>query len=148
MRHQSKTDAWLAASIWGGCAIAFFAVFFASKKDLPNDSLRLLVALLPLALTTAMIVPLYYEVRGSNLVIRCGLIIFQRVPIADIVLAEPSRCAASAPAMSLDRLLIQYRAGERVRSVLISPKDKQAFLTDLAGAAPHLRFDGVRLTPR
>lgn len=146
-KHPSKVDWWLAACIWGGCLISLVVVLAVAAKDIPNPALRLLVALAPAIATTLLIFPLYYQVDGDSLVIRCG-VWRQRIPARDIIGAEPSRNALSSPAMSLDRVLIRYRRGDKVRSVLVSPRDKVALLTDISVAAPHLRVEGEKLVPR
>ena len=48
-----------------------------------------------------------------------------RVPIADIQSVTPTRSLWSAPALSLDRLRINYGNG---RCILVSPADKQGFM--------------------
>lgn len=146
-RHPSKVDWWLAAFIRGGCAVALIVVLAVGAKDIPNPALRLLAALAPTIVTLLLVVPLYYQVEGDELVIRCGLW-RQSIALRDIIDAEPSRNPLSSPAMSLDRLLIRYRRGAKIKSVLISPKDKVGLLTDIVAAAPRLRVDGERLVQR
>jgi len=51
-----------------------------------------------------------------------------RVPIADIVRITPTTNALSSPALSLDRLRIEYGRGS---AIMISPRDKDQFLRDL-----------------
>jgi hypothetical protein len=80
-----------------------------------------------------------YEVTSANLVIRFGPF-RTTLAVASIVRVVPTREATSAPAPSLDRLRIDYRAADGLPSfTLISPRDKEAFLRDLARVAPHVQ---------
>lgn len=47
-----------------------------------------------------------------------------RIELKDITEITPSRNSVSSPALSLDRLKVQY--GDK--SILISPKDRDAFI--------------------
>ena len=53
------------------------------------------------------------------------------VPLADIKSITPSNNPLSSPALSLDRLRIDYGKG---RMLLISPRDKEQFLQDVEAA--------------
>jgi len=68
-----------------------------------------------------------YEVTGDALIIHAGLN-NRGVTVRSIGSVKDSRIAMASPAFSLDRLEIQYGAG---KVILISPKDKAGFLTDL-----------------
>lgn len=48
-----------------------------------------------------------------------------RVPLRDITAITPTRSLLSSPALSLDRLRIDYGRG---RALMISPADRQGFL--------------------
>jgi hypothetical protein len=80
-----------------------------------------------------------YEVTSSDLIIRFGPF-RTTLPAASIVAIFPTRNPVSAPAPSLDRLRIDYRKNGELRFTLISPRDKEAFVRDLAQAAPQMRI--------
>jgi hypothetical protein len=50
------------------------------------------------------------------------------IPIRDIRSITPTRALTSSPALSLDRLRIEYSDG---RVLLVSPREKETFLRDL-----------------
>lgn len=81
--------------------------------------------------------PLTYELIGENLVIHSGRV-KRRIRFSDIREVRPSRSPLSSPALSLDRLRIDY--GKRF-PVYISPDDRRAFMNDLATKCPHLRLE-------
>ncbi|QQO05935.1 PH domain-containing protein [Luteimonas sp. MC1750] len=53
------------------------------------------------------------------------------IKVADITSITPSSNALSSPALSLDRLRIDYGSG---RSLMISPRNKERFLRDIEAA--------------
>ena len=68
-----------------------------------------------------------YVIGDEELTVLAGLYKVN-IPIASITSITDSRNALASPAFSLDRLEIKYGKG---KMILISPKDKSAFLTDL-----------------
>jgi len=68
-----------------------------------------------------------YTLTDMTLHVRCGPFSY-KVPIAEISSVTPTRSILSAPALSLDRLRIEYSRG---KVVVISPEDRERFLKDL-----------------
>ena len=59
-----------------------------------------------------------------------------RVPLDQIIEVFPTHNPLSSPALSLDRLRVNYKRPSGGKSwIMISPKDKDRFLDDLAKAA-------------
>jgi hypothetical protein len=87
----------------------------------------------------------YYEFDQTELIIRSAGFRW-RVALDCIVEVFPTHNPLSSPACSLDRLRVNYRNRKgRPRFVLISPRERDEFLRDLAQAAPHLKLDNDRL---
>ncbi len=89
-----------------------------------------------------LVFPLRYGVDDTHLLVRFG-ICCQRIPLADIREVYPTRSALGSPALSLDRLHVQYGDGF-FKGVMISPADRDGFLDDLAQKA-RLKREGDRL---
>lgn len=68
-----------------------------------------------------------YVLSDEELRIRCGPFKWT-VPLREITAVTPTRSPLSSPALSLDRLRIDYGNG---RSILISPEQRNAFLRSL-----------------
>jgi hypothetical protein len=66
-----------------------------------------------------------YTIEGTDLKIQCGFFKTAPIDITSIQSIAETNNPLSSPALSLDRLLIRY--AER-RQVMISPKDKAAFI--------------------
>jgi hypothetical protein len=83
-----------------------------------------------------------YGMDETDLVIRVGLC-RRRIPLAEILEVHPTRNPMSSPALSLDRLHVQFGPGF-FKAVMISPMDRDRFLDDLAKKA-QLKREGDRL---
>jgi PH (Pleckstrin Homology) domain-containing protein len=73
----------------------------------------------------------YYVIEGDTLTIRSSFITW-RVPIREIRSISPSGSAISSPALSLDRLRIEYGR----KSILVSPEDRERFVAMLRSVNP------------
>ena len=78
----------------------------------------------------------YYVIDGDTLLIRCSMITW-RVPIREITSITPTHSALSSPALSLDRLRIEYDNKE----ILVSPADKQRFIAALRAIHSTIAYD-------
>ena len=93
-------------------------------------------------LYVGVVVPVKYGIGDGRLVVRFGLCRVQ-IPLSDISDVHPTRNPLSSPALSLDRLWVQFGKGFS-KAVMISPADRDQFLDDLALQASLTR-DGDRL---
>jgi membrane protein YdbS with pleckstrin-like domain len=129
--HHSKVDLWLIVVIALSLATstgAVLAVFL--KGGVPAAvlaSTALLVLVAGIGLPLWVLLGTRYELTPERLLIRCGPFRWT-VPVREIRAVTPTRNPLSSPALSLDRLRIDYGRGS---SVMISPRDKARFLADL-----------------
>lgn len=127
LSFNSKTDMWVlvllmtsvAACIAGGAQYWSFV----STTHWWVGVLLVLGIVLPLwlLLTTR------YYLSDTSLSIRCGPFSWD-IPVADIASIAPTNDMRSGPALSLDRMRIEYGSG---RNVLISPEPRAEFLRQL-----------------
>ncbi len=88
---------------------------------------------LPINLLLGVGLPLWlltntrYILAPNQLTIRSGPFTWQ-VPVSDITRMYPTRNPLSSPALSLDRLCLEYGRG---KSIMISPANKEQFIQDL-----------------
>ncbi len=75
----------------------------------------------------ACTLPCRYTLLDDIISIRCGIIIFHRVPYDKIESIELSSTLRSGPALSLKRVLIKTSQ----RSFVLSPEDRQRFIDDV-----------------
>ena len=141
--YASKRDWWIVLIVWasiGMTVVSGVKVAQVAATSMLALAFVLFCAAVVLGLLSVLYAT-YYMISGDCLTAYCGP--FKRsVLLQNIEEVVPSRNPLSSPALSLDRLHIRVRGS--VLGLLISPRDKQAFLTDLVAHAPHLRIDGDR----
>ena len=135
--YQTKRDAWIVILLWaavGGMIIAAGNIWMSSDPI----GFRLVISAL-LLVSAGFILWLLqttrYVIAGHELLVYCGPFRW-RVSLESIQEVYPTRNPLSSPACSLDRLHIRYR--ESRFGIMISPKDKAAFLQDLVSQSPGL----------
>lgn len=121
--HKSKIDKWLYALVIGILGLPLIMGLIEGVLVVPG--------LVVCGLTAAFILWLYaatkYVITDDTLIIHAGLYKVE-IPVNAITSITDSRNPLASPAFSLDRLEIKYGAD---KTILISPKDKAAFLADL-----------------
>jgi membrane protein YdbS with pleckstrin-like domain len=126
--HTSKVDTWLilVAALAAGASVGV-AVALLREGGVP------VVVMVPVVVVLGAGLPLWtlfgtrYELTPGRLRIRCGPFRWT-VPLNEIRAVTPTRNPLSSPALSLDRLRIDYGRGS---SVMISPRDQARFLEDM-----------------
>ena len=125
--YRSKVDGKIGAVI----ALAALALIVAgSSLPDPLHGAALAVhalGLICLALCVWTLLGTYYVIDATSLVAHSGPFRWT-IPLREIRSIRSTREARSGPALSFDRLRIEFGAG---RVLLVSPRDKQAFLTAL-----------------
>jgi len=135
MRFESKRDLWMIALIRGIPAVVLGALGYAwyrSHHDLGGPVAGAVILLVAeLFVFEWLFRSTYYVIDGDTLVVHGGFIRW-RVPIREITTVTPTRSPASSPALSLDRLRVDYGH----KSILISPEDRARFLAMLRSVNP------------
>ena len=147
IRYKSKKDAWLIVIIAVAFLISLFSLVltFITPGAIQQDGwVSIVVVVVLWGFIASLIWPLYYEITSSELVVRSGLLHWE-IPLSSIQQVYPSHNMLASPALSLDRLRIEYSRNDKTRFMLISPKDKSGFLTDIAQNAGdfEVRDDGI-----
>jgi hypothetical protein len=147
MIYASKKDWWLMVIIAAaGLALAGAAAYQVSTNGLAHPASWILLLCLLFYLTVVLIFayPVSYEIRPPDLLIRAGLT-RSRITLSSIEAVSPTRDPASAPALSLDRLRIDYLKKGKPTFSLVSPEDKAAFLTNLVQSTDGLELRGNQM---
>ncbi|MDJ0868443.1 MAG: PH domain-containing protein [Myxococcota bacterium] len=149
MVHESKSDAWLVALVAAGAVLPFALAVWQWREGAPLPPIAILVAsgLFVVGVVRGFAWPVQYEIRPPQLAIRAGLLRWE-LQLEAIESVRPSRNPLSAPAWSLDRLRIDYRAGAQTKYALISPRDAAGFVRELCAAVPGLEPTGDRRARR
>jgi hypothetical protein len=135
MRFKSKVDSWLVVVVIvsGMAALAAGAVAF--REGTPGSlATLLLIVVLVVALPISLLAATHYTFEETVLRIRSGPFRWT-IPLIEIQGVRPSRSLLSSPALSTDRLRIEYGKG---KYILISPEDKEGFVRELESRRPGL----------
>jgi len=126
--YKSKVDTWLLVVLVVSVVISLGAsvLIIACAPMVAWWALPINILLgigLPLWLLTST----RYLLQSERLTIHSGPFTWQ-VPIADVTKMYATRNPLSSPALSLDRLCLEYGRG---KSIMISPANKEQFIQDL-----------------
>lgn len=78
-----------------------------------------------------------YNIDGAVLRIRSGLVVKKTISISSIRKIEPTDSILSAPALSMDRIVVRYNTYDEV---VISPKEKKEFTEHLLRINPDIEI--------
>lgn len=106
----------------------------------------LAVSLVP-ALLLVLLVPLRYRVGVAEILVDSGVLRW-RIPIADVHRAAVVHGLRPAPALSTERVRLDYQRGDRVCSLDLSPVEPYQFMALLAARDSGLVFDGRQVVRR
>jgi len=121
--YKSKVDLWLMGLIVGSLTFpVFLSLIFGEAFWV-----TFLICGLTLAFVAWVYLATRYKVSSTTINIHGGLFKV-KVPLDSIKSMKNSRNPIASPAFSLDRLEITYDTNKKI---LISPKDKIGFLSDI-----------------
>ena len=125
-RFKSKVDLWILLVIIA-MMIMDFALIVAIAVDSGNPAAKtgvILTCIGVMILLTSLALRTYYAVGKTVLRVVSGPFRW-KIPLDQITSVTPTRTLLSSPAMSLDRLKIEYG---KLRPMIVSPADKDGFL--------------------
>jgi hypothetical protein len=135
MRFESKRDAWIVGILRVIPVVVLLVI--GDAWYLTHGNLRgpiagaFLLLLVELFFFETVLRSTYYVIEGETLIIRSSFITW-RVPIRDIRSVTRTRSALSSPALSLDRLRIDYGG----KWILVSPVERERFVAMLRTVNP------------
>jgi hypothetical protein len=145
VNYPTKKDLWLVLIIvaCGAVLLVQAGVLIATKGFGRAETWIICgVTLFYFGILRLLAYPVNYEIKGSTLEIHSGVFMKYSIPLASISGVRPTRNPLSSPAWSLDRLRVEYLKNGRTRYILISPREKEAFLRNLTQADPALQSRG------
>ncbi len=132
--YKSKIDWWLIPVLCIPPVVSIVVVVsFAIAGEMTGLLIGAAVAVFVAALYLGLVFPMRYGLNDTHLIIRHG-ICRQKILLTDIADVYPTRNPLSSPALSLDRLHIQFGEGF-FKGVMISPAERETFLEELANKA-------------
>jgi hypothetical protein len=126
--YRSKIDAWVAILLVGLPIPMLYVSWKLIHTAVPGRWIIVFpILVLGAALPISLLVATKYTITSDSLRIRSGLFKWE-IPLHEISTVVATRSPLSSPALSLDRIRIDYGKG---KSVMISPLNKAAFLLEL-----------------
>jgi hypothetical protein len=130
---RSKVDSWLGAVIMTSAVASALAVVTVGVVGSPFLGLAISpLLLLSVVLPVWLLLATNYTFNAADLDVRCGPFSW-RVPLREIRAVTATRNPLSSPVLSLDRLRIDFG---HMRSIMISPEDKEGFMRELRKRVP------------
>ena len=124
MVFKSAVDWWYYLVVVVVTIVTLFVILPPLASGQLSIPLGVAIIILSVGLPVWLLLSTSYRVETDSMLINSGPFSWT-IPLAEIQSIEPSRSPLSSPALSLDRLEIQYGSG---KSVLVSPVDREAFL--------------------
>ena len=122
---RSKVDTWLKVVLAASALICAGAVLAPGIAGAPLATLAVSpLLLLGVGLPVWLLRSTFYTLRESELEVRSGPFRWT-IPVNEIQRLTHTRSAVSSPALSLDRIRIDYGRG---RWLMVSPEDPAAFV--------------------
>jgi hypothetical protein len=126
--YRSKIDAWMLGVLLMGMAVAAFGIsHLPPAMPPPARGFAHAVAVIAIGLPVWVLLSTRYALSPQTLSVRSGPFSWN-ISLASITAVAPSSSNLSSPALSMDRLRIDYGGG---KSLLISPRDQAKFLREL-----------------
>ena len=127
----SKIDTWLLVVFLLTIFISVGGGFLTIRQGGIKSYLSgLILVVIGAVLPVWLLLGTKYTVTDEDLIVRAGPMLW-RIPIASISSVRETRNSRSSPALSLDRLRLNYGNG---KSVMVSPKDKNRFRSAIGHA--------------
>jgi hypothetical protein len=137
MRFESKRDLWLVVILRVMPLVLLLVIgniWYLQHHDLRGPLAGAFILILfEVFFFESMLRSTYYRIDGHTLVIRSSIFSW-RVPIGEIRSITPTRSALSSPALSLDRLRIEYGG----KAIMVSPEDPKRFIEALRAKNPSI----------
>jgi len=131
---RSKVDPWIASVCLAGPLGALGALLAVRSTGKREDLLVTLVLVVAaIGLVVWILLSTIYRFDNPNLIVRSGPFRWT-VPVAEITSVTRTRSPRSSPALSFDRLRIEY--GSSRREVIISPRDQAGCMAALESRLP------------
>nr|WP_068128745.1 PH domain-containing protein [Nosocomiicoccus ampullae] len=131
MNFKSKKDIWLAVSIWGVIILMFFMMIT------EQNIVVYIVGILNNALLLWLWFGTSYKIDDENLIVKNGPF-KSTIDIKSIKKLRATKTLLAGPALSIDRIEIQYK---RYDSVIVSPKEKNKFIESLLSKNKSIKVD-------
>jgi hypothetical protein len=138
MTFKSRYDTWLRIIFWiNNLLLLASLVALLMDRELSSFIVAVFVAIV-LAGVLWMQFATYYRVDDTVLFVRCGPLRWT-IPLSTITSATLTDDPTAGPALSLQRVRVEFTKNGSKDEIFISPDDREAFIASLGLGAPASR---------
>src|SRR5699024_4843062 len=134
MVFPSKKDGWMVI-IWWGTMVVFLQIVY--EAIIQSQLIISIVMFLIMIFLASTWFHTRYIIADGLLIISFGFVYKKTIPIQEITSIRSTKNPFSAPALSLNRLEINYGKYE---TILVSPKKRNGFLAELKKHHPTVQI--------
>lgn len=129
--YRSKIDVWLISILAIAIVVSLLAAVTVLSVHSPAAwAIAAFITIVGAGLPLWLLFSTHYTLGHGQLIVRSGPLKW-RISVAEITSITPTSNPLSSPALSLDRLRIEYGRG---KSLMISPRDKEQFVREIGVA--------------
>lgn len=114
-----------------------YPVFLCVQSFFTANYLMGAITLIILFIVGLMLQKTEYFISETELKIQSGFLVNEKIAISNIRKIEKTKSILSAPALSMDRIMVRYN---KFDEIVISPKEKQEFITHLLSINPNIEI--------
>ncbi len=126
--YQSKIDYWLGLPLIYPFYLSICSIF-------KGEWIGVIVFLGLISLIITISISTKYMIEDNFLIVKSMFVVYKKIDIHSVKKIEKTNSILSAPALSLDRIRIQYN---KFDEVLISPKEYQEFMSSMTSINPNI----------
>lgn len=143
-QFPSKVDRWLLLVLCFAPALSIAVAIGVTTATGPSGLFAFITPVFVLLLYRFVVWPIRYDVTEENLIVHFGLF-RRRIRLEEIRRITPSHNPLSSPALSLDRIRLDYG---RHSFILLSPADREGFAAAIKSRVGAVEVDErLRSTP-
>ncbi|MDM1273886.1 MULTISPECIES: PH domain-containing protein [Acinetobacter] len=131
-KYKSKIDWWVIIVLTGSSLLLLTLVYSNFDSQNLHEDIIFSVLFSSLALVVWLPIPTtYYVVDGEILKIH-SIFLKWEIPLSSIEKIKETSDSLSAPALSLDRIKIEYKKDGIHKSIMVSPRNKTEFIKQVS----------------
>ena len=131
-KYKSKIDLWLIIVLTGSSLLLLTLVYRNFDSQNLHADLIFSVLLSALAFVIWLPIPTTYYVVDDDVLKIHSIFLKWEIPLSSIETIEKTSDALSAPALSLDRIKIEYKKAGIHKSIMVSPRNHTEFIKKIS----------------
>ena len=131
-KYKSKIDLWLIIVLTGSSLLLLTLVYRNFDSQNLHADLIFSVLLTALAFLIWLPIPTTYYVVDDDVLKIHSIFLKWEIPLSSIETIEKTSDALSAPALSLDRIKIEYKKVGIHKSIMVSPRNHTEFIKKIS----------------